>query len=90
VTDSAAEPTYVVAFAESAEQTAVEAVLGRVVAAGGQLVVVAGSGVVVRVAESVAESLAAAPAVTHVGRVALPTREPVRIRRRADGGGDGG
>lgn len=86
MTGVSAEPTYVVAFETSADQSAVEAVLAHVVGAGGQLLVVAGSGVVVRVAESVAESLASTPAVEHVGRVTLPTREPVRIRRPAHDG----
>lgn len=75
---------YVVAFDESADRAAVEAVLARIVQAGGNLVVVAGHGVVVRVADEVADSLSSHRAVAHVGEVTLPTREPVRIRRPVD------
>jgi hypothetical protein len=73
--------THLVAFAPSSDEAAIRAVLDRVVAAGGELVVVAGAGVIVRAPQAVADAAAAHPAVCHVGGVALPDREPVRIRR---------
>jgi hypothetical protein len=74
---------HLVAFAASSDEASIRAVLDRVVAAGGELVVVAGAGVIVRAPQAVADAAATHPAVTHVGGVALPDREPVRIRRPA-------
>ena len=73
--------THLLAFEPSSDEAAIRAVLDRVVADGGELVVVAGAGVVVRAPQAVADSAAAHPAVRHVGGVSLPDREPVRIRR---------
>jgi hypothetical protein len=73
--------THLLAFAPSSDEAAIRAVLDRVVAAGGELVVVAGAGVIVRAPQAVADAAADHPAVRHVGGVTLPDREPVRIRR---------
>ncbi|MFB6107770.1 MAG: hypothetical protein ABEJ82_02870 [Haloplanus sp.] len=83
MTGVADAPAHLVAFDSTADADAVEAVLGRVVAAGGDVVLVAGGGAVVRVADAVAEAVADHPAVTHVGAVTLPDRTPTRIRRPA-------
>ena len=48
--------THLVAFEPSSDEAAIRAVLDRVVAAGGQLVVVAGAGVIVRAPQAVADS----------------------------------
>lgn len=74
---------HLIAFDPSSDAAAVQTVLERIVAAGGELVVVADRGVLVRAPDAVVESLAAAPAVAHVGGVALPDRTPVRVRRPA-------
>lgn len=75
--------THLLALAPSSDEAAIRAVLDRVVAAGGELVVVAGAGVIVRAPQAVADAAADHPAVRHVGGVTLPDREPVRIRRPA-------
>ncbi|WP_251341347.1 hypothetical protein [Haloplanus halophilus] len=75
--------THLIAFAPSSDETAIQRVLGRVVGAGGELVVVAGGGVIVRAPEAVAAAVDDDPAVRHVGGVTLPDRAPVRIRRPA-------
>jgi len=75
--------THLIAFAPSSDEAAIQRVLGRVVASGGELVLVAGGGVIVRAPEAVAEAVGDDPAVSHVGGVALPDRDPVRIRRPA-------
>jgi hypothetical protein len=72
---------HLVAFDPSSDAASVQGVLERVVAAGGELVVVADRGVIVRAPDAVAESLADEPPVAHVGGVALPDRTPIRIRR---------
>lgn len=73
--------THLLAFDPSSDEAAIRSVLDCVVAAGGELVVVAGAGVVVRAPQAAVDAVADHPAVTHVGGVALPDREPVRIRR---------
>lgn len=75
--------THLLAFDPESDETAIRGVLDRIVAAGGELVVVAGGGVIVRAPEAVVDVVADHPAVAHVGGVTLPTREPVRIRRPA-------
>ena len=75
--------THLLAFDPSSDEAAIRVVLDRVVAAGGELVVVAGAGVVVRAPQAVADAAATHPEVIHVGAVSLPDREPVRIRRPA-------
>ena len=75
--------THLLAFEPSSDEAVIRAVLDRVVAAGGELVVVAGVGVIVRAPQAVADAAATHPAVRHVGGLSLPDREPVRIRRRA-------
>jgi hypothetical protein len=75
--------THLIAFEPSSDEAAIQRVLGRVVAGGGELAVVAGSGVIVRASEAVASAVGDDPAVCHVGEVALPDRAPVRIRRPA-------
>lgn len=74
-------PAYLVAFDPSSDQSAIEDVLTHVVGAGGELVLVAGGGIVVRVADDVARDVETHAAVTHVGGVSLPDRTPPRIRR---------
>ena len=74
-------PAYVVAFDPSSDREAIEAVLSRIVGAGGELVLVAGAGVVVRVPEAVARCVEDHPAVSHVGGVTLPDRSPERLRQ---------
>jgi hypothetical protein len=74
-------PAYVVAFDPSSDREAIEAVLSHLVDAGGELVLVAGAGVVVRVADAVARDVETHPAVTHVGGVTLPDRSPERVRQ---------
>jgi len=71
--------THLVAFEPSGDETAIRGVLDRVVAGGGELVVVAGRGVIVRAPGAVVEAVGADPAVSHVGGVTLP----VRTRRPA-------
>jgi len=73
--------THLLAVAPASDEAAIRAVIDRVVAAGGELVVVAGAGVIVRAPQAVADVAADHPAVRHVGGVSLPDREPVRIRR---------
>jgi len=75
--------THLLTFDPSSDEVAIRRVLDRVVAAGGELVVVAGAGVIVRAPQAVADAVADHPAVSHVGGVTLPDREPVRIRRPA-------
>jgi hypothetical protein len=75
--------THLIAFDPSSDEAAIRDVLDGVVAAGGELVVVAGAGVVVGAPEPVVDAVADHPAVRHVGSVSLPDREPVRIRRAA-------
>ncbi|AZH24730.1 hypothetical protein [Haloplanus aerogenes] len=75
--------THLVAFDPSSDEATIQRVLGRVVAGGGELVFVAGGGVIVRAPEVVVEALGADPAVRHVGGVTLPDRAPARIRRPA-------
>jgi hypothetical protein len=73
--------THLLAFDPSSDETAIRGVLDGVVAAGGELVVVAGAGVIVRAPEAVVDAAGDHPAVSHVGGVVLPDRDPVRIRR---------
>ena len=75
--------THLLAFDPSSDEAAIRSVLERVAAAGGDVVVVAGAGVIVRAPQTVADAVADHPAVSHVGGVTLPDREPVRIRRPA-------
>jgi heptaprenylglyceryl phosphate synthase len=75
--------THLLAFDPSSDAAAIRSVLERVAAAGGDVVVVAGAGVVVRAPQAVVDAVATHPTVSHVGGVSLPEREPVRIRRSA-------
>jgi hypothetical protein len=75
--------THLLAFDPSSDEAAIRSALDRVTAGGGELVVAAGAGVVVRAPQAVADAVAIHPAVSHVGGVTLPDREPVRIRRPA-------
>jgi hypothetical protein len=75
--------THLLAFDPSSDEAAIRRVLDGVVAAGGELVVVAGAGVIVRAPEAVVDAAADHPAVAHHGGVTLPDCEPTRIRRPA-------
>lgn len=75
--------TQLVAFDPSSDETAIRAVLDRLVAGGGELILVAGAGVIVRAPDAVVAALETDPAVRHVGGVTLSDRTPVRIRRPA-------